>query len=175
MPPRADLGHTVLKVLSLTAIRYVYVVLRIELGRALKDGHVQRNVATPIDPPTRERRERQPHSAEHPRAFLASVKGDRLEALYRLAIASGLRQGELLGLRYQDVDPNGSVLSVRHTLQQGARIHGARILAEPKTERSRRAIALDRDTVKTMREHRTHQLAKATSRTVRPARGVRKG
>ena len=139
--------------LSPTTVRYVYVVLRIALGRALKLGHVQRNVATLIDPPARERKERQPLSAEQARAFLASVEGDRLEALYRLAIASGLRQGELLGLRWQDTDLEGSTLAVRHTLQQGTRT-----LAEPKTERSRRTIALDAGTVETLRRHRRRQL-----------------
>ena len=106
-----------------------------------------------IDPPKRERRERQPLSAEQARAFLASVEGDRLEALYRLAIASGLRQGEILGLRWQDVDLIDPTLSVRHTLQQGTRT-----LADPKTERSRRTIALDDDTVESLRQHRRRQL-----------------
>lgn len=139
--------------LSATTVRYVYVVLRIALGRALKLGHVHRNVATLIDPPTRRRDERQPLSAAQARAFLASVNGDRLEALYRLAIASGLRQGELLGLRWQDVDLKTAALTVRHTLEQGSRT-----LAEPKTERSRRTIVLDTDTVKALRRHRLRQI-----------------
>lgn len=61
------------------------ICLRIALCRALKRGHVQRNVATLIDPPTRERKERQPLTSEQARSFLASVTTDRLEALYRLA------------------------------------------------------------------------------------------
>ncbi len=156
-----DLEQREKQPLSPTTVRYVYVVLRIALGRALRRGHVQRNVATLIDPPTRDRRERQPLTAEQARSFLASLAGDpdngvpadRLEALYRLAIASGLRQGELLGLRWQDVDRKGSTLSVRHTLQQGTNT-----LAEPKTERSRRTIALDEDTVESLRQHRLRQL-----------------
>ena len=103
------------KPLSPTTIRYVYVVLRIALGRALKRGHVQRNVATLIDPPAKDRSERQPMNVAQARSFLASLAGDpdnevppdRLEALYRLAIASGLRQGELLGKTTPGSSPKG--------------------------------------------------------------------
>ena len=139
--------------LSPTTVRYVYVVLRIALGRALKLGRVHRNVATLIDPPAKAYHELQPMNAEQARALLASVAGDRLEAIYRLAIASGLRQGELLGLRWQDVDMAAGTLSVRHTLQQGTRT-----LARPKTERSLRTIALDATTIGSLRAHRIRQL-----------------
>jgi integrase len=139
--------------LSATTIRYVYVVLRIALGRALKLGHVTRNVCSLIDPPAKTRTERQPMSAEQARVFLASVTGDRHQTLYRLAIASGLRQGELLGLRWQDVDLDTGTLTVRHTLQQGTRT-----LAVPKTERSRRTVALDADTADALRVHRRRQV-----------------
>ena len=138
--------------LSPTTVRYVYVVLRITLGRALKHRYVLRNVAALIDPPARARHELQPMSAEQARAFLASLRGDRLEALYRLAITSGLRQGELLGLRWRDIDLVGATLTVRHTLQQRTRT-----LAEPKTERSRRTIPIDADTIKVLGQHRRRQ------------------
>ena len=81
------------------------------------------------------------------------MAADRLEALYRLAIASGLRQGELLGLRWQDVDLETRTLSVRHILQQGTRT-----LAEPKTDRSRRTIALDAVPTEALRKHRVRQV-----------------
>jgi len=139
--------------LSPTTVRYTYVILRIALGRALKLGKVHRNAATLIDPPAKARQELQPMSAEQARVLLTSVAGDRLGVLYRLAIASGLRQGELLGLRWQDVDMDATTLTVRHTLQQQART-----LAEPKTERSRRTIALDVATVEALRQHRVRQI-----------------
>jgi integrase len=93
-------GHQRTPPLSPTTIRYAYIILRIALGRALKLGRVHRNVATLIDRPAQARHELQPMSAKQARTLLGSVAGDRLEAPYRLAIASGLRQGELLGLRW---------------------------------------------------------------------------
>jgi integrase len=113
---------------------------------------VHHNVATLIDPPRREQRELRPMSAEEARGLLVSVRGDRLEALYRLAIASGLRQGELLALRWQDVDLDAGTITVRHTLTQGTRR-----LAEPKTDRARRTIAIDEDTVAALIAHRDRQ------------------
>ena len=64
-----------------------------------------------------------------------------------------MRQGEILGPRWQDVDLDSGWLEVRHTLRRGDRV-----LAEPKTEQSRRTIALDEDTVAVLRSHRTNQL-----------------
>ena len=138
--------------LSRTTVRYAYVVLRVALGRALKLGKVHRNVATLIDPPAKARREVQPMAAAEARAFLESVDGDRLEVLYRLAMATGMRQGELLALRWQDVDLDRGWLEVRHTL-----VRGTRELAPPKTEQARRRIALDGDTLAMLRAHRITQ------------------
>ncbi len=139
--------------LSPTTVRYAYVILRIALGRALKLGRVHRNVATLIDPPPKAHHELSPMSAEQARTLLASVEGDRMEPLYRLAITTGLRQGELLGLRWQDVDMAAGTLTVRHTLQQRTRT-----LATPKTERSRRTVAFDATTRESLRQHRVRQL-----------------
>ena len=138
--------------LSPTTVRYAYKVLRIALGRAVKLGHVHRNVCTLIDPPRAPKVELQPMSADDVRHFLASVEGDRLEALYRLAIATGLRQGELLALRWRDVDLEAEVLEVRHTLDR--RTHE---LAEPKTANARRSVAIDEGTVALLRAHKASQ------------------
>jgi integrase len=81
------------------------------------------------------------------------VVDDRLAALYVLAIATGMRQGELLGLRWQDVDLDAGRLTIRHTLRLGTRE-----LAEPKTERARRTLRLGADSLLALREHRRRQL-----------------
>jgi integrase len=138
--------------LSDTTTRYVYSVLRIALGRALKMSRVTRNVCTLLDPPTRARREPRPLSREQLLAFLTGVRGDRLEALYVTAAGTGLRQGELLALRWQDVDLERGELAVRHTLQRGTRQ-----LAEPKTERARRTLRLPRQVVDALLEQRSRQ------------------
>jgi integrase len=139
--------------LSPTTVRYAYAVLRIALGRALKTGRVVRNVATLADPPGKAHVEQHPLTAEQARAFLEAVASDRLGALYTVAIATGMRQGELLGLTWADVDLEAGTLAVRHTLTRGTRE-----LADPKTERSRRVLRLGMEATTALCKHRPRQL-----------------
>ena len=76
---------------------------------------------------------------EQVRTLVAAIAGDRLEALYLVALGVGLRQGEILGLRWSDVDLEGGTLKVRHAL---ARIDGRLELVEPKSVTSRRVVPL---------------------------------
>ena len=112
-------------------------VLRQALGRALAWGLVGRNVATLVKPPRAERIEVQPFDPDEARAFLDAIRDHYLEALYSVALACGLRQGEALGLRWDDVDFERGTITVRYALQ---RIDGAYRLVEPKTRLSRRTI-----------------------------------
>jgi integrase len=98
-------------------------------------------VAALATPPRVVREERRPLSPEQARAFLDAVAGDRLEALYQVAISLGPRQGEALGLGWDDVDLDNKRLRVRRALQ---RIDGKLTLKEPKTEKSRRTLPLPR-------------------------------
>ena len=85
--------------LSDTTVRYVYVVLRIALGEALRSKRVVRNVALGGRAPKATHRERTPLALDQVATFLESVEGDRLGVLYMTAIGLGLRQGEILALR----------------------------------------------------------------------------
>jgi integrase len=139
--------------LSPTTVRYAHAVLRIALGRALKQGKVLRNVAQLVDAPAKASRDFRPLSADEAARFLGSVEGDRLEALYVVAIATGCRQGELLALRWSDVDLEAGTFVIRHTLERNTRK-----LAEPKTERARRGVRLGAEALASLRAHRTRQL-----------------
>ena len=139
--------------LSPTTQHYAYAVLRVALGRALKDGKVVRNTALLVDPPTKATPEMHPLTGEQARAFLAAVGEDRLGPLYGLAIATGMRQGELFALRWSDIDLDAGTLNVRHTLQRGTME-----LAEPKTERARRLLRIGVGAVATLRDQRRRQL-----------------
>jgi integrase len=97
-----------------------------------------------LAPPTGQRREFDTFTAEQVRRFLKAVRGDRLEALYVLAITTGMRQGELLGLRWQDVE--------RRRLQ---------LVRQLKTRQSRRAVVLSELAVTALVEHRQRQAAGA--------------
>ncbi len=90
--------------LSPRTVGYLRAVLRQALGQAERWGVVTRNVARLADPPRIPRREVSPLSPEKARLFLDAIRGDRLEALYLVALGVGLRQGEILGLAWSDVD-----------------------------------------------------------------------
>lgn len=140
--------------LSPSSVLYTRAILRRALGQAMKWGHVQRNAAALVDPP---RRTRQPVAAMSPddaRALLQAFAGHRLESLVTVALATGLRQGELLGLSWADVDLDGATLTVRHALQRN---DGAWQLVEPKTERSHRTLALPAFVVAALRQRRAVQ------------------
>lgn len=142
--------------LSPRRVEYARAVLRRALNDALRWGLIARNVATLVTPPRAQRYEIRPLDPDQARRFLDTVRADRLEALYSVALAVGLRQGEALGLRWDDVDLGGAVIHVRHALQ---RVDGKLQLVEPKTARSRRVVVLPATVVKALREHRVRQLA----------------
>lgn len=113
-----------------------------------------RNVATLADVPSVQRAEITPLTPEQAKQFLDIVQGDRLYALYVVALGLGLRKGEVLGLRWQDVDLERGALTVSSSLQ---RIDGQPHLVAPKTERSRRTLELPAVVLQALREHRHRQ------------------
>ena len=126
--------------LSPRRVQYCHAVLRRALGRAERWGIVTRNVAKLVDPPRVPRHEISPLTPEQAQRLIeTSAKDDRLPGLYVTALGTGLRQGELLGLRWEDVDLEVRRLRVRHTL---ANVDGTLTLLEPKTDRSRRLVVL---------------------------------
>jgi integrase len=118
-------------------------------------GFVARNVTALVDPPRVARREMHRLSPQQVRAILTAATGDRLEALWIVAITTGMRQGELLGLRWRDVDLDGRAVSVRASLE---RIAGGLAFADPKTAHSRRRVSLTDVAIAALRRHRAVQL-----------------
>jgi integrase len=140
--------------LAASTIRTMYSVLRGALEVAVRDGLVRRNVAALVKRPASERTEAVYLTAEQAQALLATIAGDRLEALYRLMLATGLRRGEALALHWSDVDIENGSLRVRGTLSRTSK--GLQI-SEPKTERSRRNVPLPRSAVDTLKAHKKRQ------------------
>jgi len=95
-------------------------------------------------------------NADQARTLLGAARGDRLEALYVLAITAGLREGELLGLRWQDVDLEGATLSVRQQLTRTKK--DGLCFTTPKSPKSRRSVRLTRSAVEALERHRRRQL-----------------
>lgn len=131
-------------------VQFFHAVLRRALNRALKAGYVGRNVATLVDPPRVPHKEIQPLTPSQARILLVAARGDRLEALISVALALGLRQGEALGLRWEDVDFESGLIHVRFELQ---RLEGQYRLVELKTRRSHRTVAMPPYIARKLREH----------------------
>lgn len=141
--------------LSPRTVQYIHAVIRRALVQARKWQLVPHNVAKLVDPPRARRHEVVPLTPEQARAFLEAAKGERLEALYTVAEALGLRRSEALGLQWQDIDFEAETLRVRFSLQ---RIEGKLQLVEPKSAKSKRTIAMPKATIRALREHKKRQL-----------------
>src|SRR5919199_1128267 len=137
--------------LSARTVQYTHAVLHRALKQAKRWGMVNRNVAEDVDRPQLKRDEINPLDREQTRRLLQAAEGDRLQALYIVAITAGLRPGEMLALRWSDVDLEAGTLRVNRTLSGGE-------FTAPKTPRSRRKIELSNTTRAALRAHRKRQL-----------------
>ena len=136
-------------------VQYVHRTLSKALKQAVNDGLLPRNAAASVKPPQPHSEELRPLDLEQVRAFLMTVSSDRLQALYVVAVSAGLRQGELLGLRWEDVDLEAGTLQVRRTLSEA---RSGRIFEAPKNGKGR-SIRLTRMAREALRSHRKRQLA----------------
>ena len=135
-------------------IRLVRSVLRRSIGHAERQGLVVRNVAALAQGPRIPRGHARALTIDEVRALLGQAKGDRHEVAFVLLVETGMRLGELLGLRWEDVDLDGRQLQIRQTLSSlGGRI----ILSEPKTASSRRPYELSPQAIEALRAHWVRQ------------------
>jgi integrase len=142
------------KGLSPRTVQYLLFLLRRALQQAVNEGLLPRNVAQDIKVHQTTKGEERYLTPVQVKALLSAARSDRLEALYVLAISTGLRQGELLGLRWDDIDLDTGTLSVKRTLSLG---QGGPRLTEPKTAKSRRSIELTAQAVEALERHRAAQ------------------
>src|SRR5262245_18943712 len=125
------------------------------LAHAVREEALARNVARLVQPPAPEREEMQPWTDEEARVFLTASWQHRLHALFVVALALGLRRGELLGLRWADVDTTAKQLRVWQTIQ---RVRGkGLVFGPPKSSRSRRVLTLPAVAIEALRQHRARQ------------------
>ena len=141
--------------LSARTVQYIHVTLHKALKQAVQDGLIPRNATEAVKAPQVRREEMRPLSGDQVKVLLEVARGDRLEALYVLAIHTGLRQGELLGLKWEDVDLESGTLRVRRTLVTAK---AGPVLTAPKTKGSRRSVKLTQGAVEALRSHLKHQL-----------------
>jgi len=140
---------------SARSVEQMHSVLHSALKQAVRWELVGRSAADLVSPPRPKRPEIRALTAEQTSVLLDAAVGDPLEALYVLAIMTGMRQGELLGLTWGAVDLPGGRLEVRASLDR--RSAGDWSLEDPKSSRSRRRIELSPEAVVALRAHRARQ------------------
>jgi integrase len=140
--------------LSQTTVRHLHMALHSALESALRLGLVQRNVCDMVNAPRMRRVELLTLSPDQARSLLEAARGDRFEALYTLALTTGMREGELLSLRRRSVDLDRHTLQVRTTIR---RTTEGFTVTEAKTARSRRKLLLTPNAVDALRRHREAQ------------------
>jgi integrase len=141
--------------LSPTTVRRVHTTMHKALADAVRWGRLARNPADHSDPPREATPEMSVWDPAQLRTFLESVRTDRLFAAWLLAATTGMRRGEILGLRWSDVDLDAGAISVRQ-IRTVARYKV--ITVTPKTERGTRTIALDPQTVAALESYRVLQI-----------------
>jgi integrase len=137
-------------------VQLVHTTLHKALKQAVADGLIPRNVTEAVKAPRPVKKEMKPLSHVQARTLLEAARGERLEALYALALTTGMRQGELLGLKWEDIDLEAGILHVRRTLSTAT--GGGIRFGAPKTSRSRRSIRLPELALSSLKRHRRSQL-----------------
>ncbi|MER0445313.1 site-specific integrase [Streptomyces sp. Edi4] len=154
-PRCCTVGKCCSKRLSPLTLAYVHSVLKSALEHAVREEEIPRNVARNVRTGTPRPRRFEPLTAEEARQFLAVARGHRLHALFELALHTGLRKGELLGLRWEDLDLAGGTASIRRTLQ---RTNSSGLTTLPtKTQSSERRIALATECLHSLEQHHERQ------------------
>ena len=125
--------------LSSATVHKLHVILHKAIKQAVRWGLAPPNVADDVDAPRIHKEEVRPLTHEQARELLEPARDDKLVALYVVAVQSGLRQGELLALRWEDVDLEARTLQVRRTLTR----NGGKLAVGPtKTAKGRRTVKL---------------------------------
>ncbi len=141
--------------LSSKTVHEIYGVLRVALKRALRLEIVSRNVCDMVDPPTIVSREAVPLSVEQARVLVDHVRGHRLETLLAMAIVTGMRRGELLALRWSDVDFERHRLLVLHSVSYIAGY--GYVEGKPKTDSGKRWVSFPSFLFEMLKQHRVQQ------------------
>jgi integrase len=139
---------------SARTVQYIRVTLHKALKQAVRWRLVPNNAVEGATPPKVNRKEIRVLSPEQVKVFFEGIKNHRLEAMFVLATTTGLRQGELLGLRWEDIDTEESILYVVRTL---SKTNGGVVFNPPKTTKGRRAVGLTQVATVALERHKARQ------------------
>lgn len=141
--------------LSARTVGHAHRVLHRGLERAVEAETLARNAAHAISPPKVEAVEVEALTAGQMAALLSTLEGHTLHPIAALALGSGMRRGELLAVRWQDVDLAAETIRVERALEE---TKGGLRFKPPKTRHGRRTISIPESTVEILKAHRTRQL-----------------
>jgi integrase len=145
---------------SKRTVQYIHSIIRRILSQGLKWGMTVRNIADATDAPKNNPKPPEMLTEDQVKKLLASADG-RLKTILTLAVMTGMRRSEILGLYWEDVDLRAGVVHVKHTAQS---LRGQGIaISEPKTEKSKRTITLPQSIIGTLAEQRSTGLVFHTS------------
>jgi integrase len=141
--------------LSARTVRYAHAVTFNAFRQAVKWHMLARNPCEAAEPPRKVCKEMQALSPDEATRFLKAAAQNRFGMLFELALATGMRPSEYLGLQWKDVDLETGIITVQRTLTW--RKGGGWYFDEPKTPRSRRSIPLPASTTRSLKEHKRRQ------------------
>ncbi|HTI14507.1 MAG TPA: site-specific integrase, partial [Dictyobacter sp.] len=140
---------------SAQTVKHIHRLLHRALNDAVRWDLVTKNVCDRVDAPRVAKREMKAFTPQEAQSFLKAAQGDPLETLYILALTTGMRRGELLALKWEDINFKQEMLQVRRTIAHIP--HQGFITAEPKTVKSRRSITLTTLAIEALKQHRAQQ------------------
>ncbi len=148
-------GQCCSMLLSPLTLTYIHSVLKSALEHAVREEEIPRNVARNVRTGTPRPRRFEPLTADEARQLLTAAQGHRLHALLELALHTGLRKGELLGLHWEDLNLDAGTAAIRRTLQRTST--GGLTTLPTKTRASERRIALPARCVQSLKHHHEQQ------------------
>lgn len=141
--------------LSTRTVRYIHTILNGALNQAMKENLIRFNPAAVTEPPRLERKETRPLTAKEARDFLDAIKDDMLYPIILTDLGTGLRRGELLGLKWEDIDlETGTAIIRRSLLQLQGQLH---LQEDTKTKASKATIQLPGEVVKVLKQVKRNQ------------------
>jgi integrase len=146
-----------LKEVGSTSVHHIHGVVHHALQDAVRLSLVERNEADLVDAPSVAHVEMKTLSEDQARELLVAVQGHRFEMLYLLALRTGMRRGELLALKWQDVDLKRGMISVRANVQR-VDLPGERLrIDDTKTDNSHRQVKIKQSTIDALKAHQQQQ------------------
>ncbi|MBC8062365.1 MAG: site-specific integrase [Clostridiaceae bacterium] len=156
------------EILSARTVKYIHIVLNQALKQALKNNLIARNIADTATLPKQEKKEMRVLSPEEQDIFLNTLGNDRLRTAFVLALGTGIREGELLALKWENVDFKNGTISIKEsvrrvrTFDKNSENKTKIIFQEPKTSAGRRTIPVPSAVLSELSDHLIRQEVERT-------------